>query len=304
MNMPASAKTLLLFVISCFLLLTGLANYYFFNPSLSVFHWGHISTEKIVIKSIPIRLFIIGYFSDICWCTSLFLITVALKINNKLHRSGIILILLTPFLTEFGQYLAIFPGTFDWFDLLTYAIILLLFFYIYPPLIPFKMKTLKPHLYASTIAGIFIIMSLACASSKPAYRRPVKQPCVKHAPLTYSPVLVKMNISGSYTMKDLSGAQSFGYQYLIDALNNLTAYKYKLADGETPNLTLNITINTDSYQHYGAILNGYVYDGDFYYSWDNNYITAERLFDAIAKQVNWYITGGWCKNCDGPCVIN
>ena len=105
-------------------------------------------------------------------------------------------------------------------------------------------------------------------------------------------------------MKDLQGAQRLGFQYIMDELNRLSPYKYRLSDGETPNLTLNVTVNTDSYQHYGATINGFVYDGNFYNDLPTNYITAEKLFDDVAQQVNIYITRGWCKNCPSPCVIN
>jgi hypothetical protein len=302
--MPPKSKTNLLLWVAFFSLLTGLINYYLLNSSLFKFKLSGLYNQRIVIHNRAIRCFFHGYFSDICWCIALYFVLVAMTINDKLNAPGKALLLMTPVIAEAGQYFSFLPGVFDWYDIFVYSALLLLFCFLYPPIIPFKMKTLKKNLYAASVSGIFIIMALACAPTKTSYKPPRPQPCIKHAALSYSPILVKINISGSYTMKDLSGAQRLGYEYLMDALNNLTAYKYKLADGVKPNLELNVTINTDSYQHYGAALNGYVYDGDFYFDWSNDYVTPERLFDDIAKQVNMYITKGWCKNCPDPCIIN
>lgn len=167
------------------------------------------------------------------------------------------------------------------------------------------MKKIKHLVPSAGVVIIFFLMALACAT--PQHTRQYKakpEPCTIHAPITYSPLLVKINLSGSYTMKDLSGAQRDRPTYILDAMNGFNAYKYKIADGVTPNLTLNINLTTDSYEHYGATVNGYVYDGSFYTSFNTDYVTMEKLYDDIARQVNIFISQGWCKNCTGPCITH
>ena len=165
------------------------------------------------------------------------------------------------------------------------------------------MKSVKSDLLSIAVVLLFFLLAVASAPPRRTYQSK-PQPCTKHTPLNYSPVLVKINLSGTYSMKDLSEAQRTRPGYIIDALNSLTYAKYKLADGVTPNLNLYITLNTDSYGHYGASMTGYVYDGDFNVSLNANYVTLEKLYDDIAAQVNIYITRGWCRNCPSPCVIN
>ena len=73
-----------------------------------------------------------GHFSDIAWCCSLYLVTVMLSELNRLHFSTKWLILLFPFILETVQYFRIIGGTFDWYDMLTYLIILLIFLKLFP----------------------------------------------------------------------------------------------------------------------------------------------------------------------------
>jgi hypothetical protein len=162
------------------------------------------------------------------------------------------------------------------------------------------MEKIKSFLPVAAVWVLFFIMVLACATPKQSYT-PRPQPCVTHKGLNYSPVLTKINLSGSYTMKDLSGAQRLGYEIIMDNLKRLNPGKYQLSDGVTPNLTINITINTDSYQHYGATLDMYVYDGTVYNSFPTNYITVEKLFDDLCYKINNYVSYGWCTNCPSPC---
>jgi hypothetical protein len=67
-------------------------------------------------------------------------------------------------------------------------------------------------------------------------------------------------------------------------------------------LSLYVTYTSDNYGHFGAEIKGYVYDGDFFKTIESNFITFEKLDDEVARLVNWYITGGWCKNCPSPCI--
>ncbi len=174
------------------------------------------------------------------------------------------------------------------------------------------MKKFKSHFWPLTIFVLFFAMAIACIPSKHyTYQKP--QPCIKHKPLYYSPILVKFFISGSYPLKDLAGAQKDDPKDLIYELNGLTPNKYQLTSGQTPNLNVYITYNSDNYQHYGASITGYVFDGDFSFTLSTNYNSSDfnddflgsgKIFHDIAARINDYITLGWCKNCPTPCVIN
>lgn len=164
------------------------------------------------------------------------------------------------------------------------------------------MKNMIGIFQPASILLVFLAMALASAPSHhTAYRKYKPQPCTTHKPLYYSPVLTQIFISGTYTMKDLPKAQSDLPSLFLSELNNQSPGKYQLANGVTPNLNLYITFTTDNYQHYGAEIHGYVYDGDFYTSLTNNYSTFDKLAEDISNQVNIYITRGWCKNCEGAC---
>ncbi len=165
------------------------------------------------------------------------------------------------------------------------------------------MKTNKADLLTFTIVLTFLLMAVASAPPRRTYQSK-PQPCTKHQPINYSPVLVKVNISGSYSMKDLTEVQRIRPTLVLDNLNSVNYGKYQIADGVTPNLNLYITLNNDNYGHYGASITGYVYDGNFNFTINTDYVTLEKLYSDIAYKINGYITGGWCKNCPAPCVIN
>lgn len=117
----------------------GFLNYFLFQSNtafLSFFHWG--SKNIFTIHNNSIRVFLTGYFSDIAWCIALYLIAVVLSEKGLLHLFNKILILLLPFIIEASQYFGWINGTFDWYDLLVYAIILLLFIIFFPTLNPIK----------------------------------------------------------------------------------------------------------------------------------------------------------------------
>jgi hypothetical protein len=162
------------------------------------------------------------------------------------------------------------------------------------------MKNLRSFCCTAIIIAAFTAMALACAAPQHSYvNKPA--PCVRHKPLGYSPVLVSIYISGSYNMRDLKEVQRTLPQTLLDKLNGQSYNKYRMADGEKPNLSLYITYTSDSYEHYGADVKGYVFDGDFNTNFSANYITFEKLDNDIVSRVNGFITGGWCTNCPSPC---
>jgi hypothetical protein len=168
------------------------------------------------------------------------------------------------------------------------------------------MKNSRADLTALAVIGLFLLLAIASAPPRRNYQtyQPKPQPCVKHRPMTFSPLLIKLNIDGSYTMKDLPGYQQSSPTLYLDMLNGLTPYKYQLADGVLPNLLINITFNTDNYGHYGATVNATVYDGSFRIILPSNYITHQKLLEDITGKINTFVTKGWCSNCPEPCVMD
>ncbi|MDB5131138.1 MAG: hypothetical protein JWR02_887 [Mucilaginibacter sp.] len=303
-------------------LLLGAANYFLFNPQIVLFHWLGIShTQSFLTAPSLWSLFFRGHFSDAVWYTALCLVVSYLSIHKYLTIPAKFMLLLLPFVSEAGQYFSIVPGTFDWFDILTYLIVIIIYdsifslnllynlsnFFRYVScsffrtfgLIPVNMKKIKSNFVAAIVAIVFLLMVFASATQhRTVYRAPQKEPCVRHDPLNYSPVLVQINIDGSYTMKDLSGAQRSGQVYFMDALTATNTYKYKLAQGVTPNLNIYITINTDSYQHYGARVKFYVFDDNTWFDMPSNYVEPGRLFEDIAAKINSFVVGGWNHGCN------
>jgi hypothetical protein len=177
------------------------------------------------------------------------------------------------------------------------------------------MKKLKSHLWAAAVFVLFLAMALASATPQKTYK-PAPRPCITHAPMYNSSLQIAVYISGSYTMKDLSGAQVNGRDLLLQELNGLSYGKFKLSDGTTPDLSFNITINESS-GYYGANVNMYVNDGNckykysngkesrgsgtVYYNFSINYVTAQKLFHDIADKFYNFINYGWCQDCASPC---
>ena len=126
--MRLSARHKKLLALGLLILLLGSINYYLFEPRIYLFKLIALQPEKTYyIPNTFIRHFMNGYFSDICWCCALYLLMVTLSELNYLQITGKLIILLLPFFIEIAQCFHIIPGVFDWFDLLTYGIILIVF---------------------------------------------------------------------------------------------------------------------------------------------------------------------------------
>ncbi|MDP4285809.1 MAG: hypothetical protein Q8891_15435 [Bacteroidota bacterium] len=132
--MRLSFKYQFIFSLSLLILSVGVINYLLFQPGIILFKWIRIGAGPLVIKNNSARLFFTGYFSDITWCISLCLISFALAELKYIKASGKTLLLTLPFITEILQYLGIVKGTFDWYDILTYVVVIALFVLFYPGL--------------------------------------------------------------------------------------------------------------------------------------------------------------------------
>ena len=162
------------------------------------------------------------------------------------------------------------------------------------------MKKIRSHLISFTVIVVFFLMALACATtSHPRYTKPTVYPCVHYAGLTYSPILLKINISASYNMKDITAVRANDPYMILEELQKLN-YSYKLADGVRPNLVLNVSYTNDGYDHFGVNL--YVdWQGqaNFTITLPNNYITGHQLIEDMAKELNRWVTNGWHSgNCN------
>src|SRR5471032_826933 len=180
-----------LLVLALVALAAGVVNYFLFNPHIVLFHWLGIYHPPSFSAghSVP-GYFFRNHFSDALWCTALCLVTNFLSLNKYVSPRHVFVLLSLPFLSEIGQYFAIVPGTFDWFDLLTYLLVITIYNSISSlNLIPVRMKKIRSHFVAAAVAVVFLVMVFASATQRTAYRAPQKLPCVTHTALNYSPVL-------------------------------------------------------------------------------------------------------------------
>ncbi len=116
-------------------LLLGLINYYLFQPHILIFsNTPFLSHRVLFFSDRLLGHFLTGYFSDIAWCCSLCLITVIFSERKSLQTSEKIIILLLPFIIESAQYFHIIRGTFDWFDIIIYGVIIIAFSRFFPAL--------------------------------------------------------------------------------------------------------------------------------------------------------------------------
>jgi hypothetical protein len=148
-------------------------------------------------------------------------------------------------------------------------------------------------------AALASLLAGCVAEDNYAYTPP-QQSCYRHDPLTYTPILTRINVTANYTLKEPDKFYGYENQYFFEELDDLNPGKYKLADGVIPNLILTITISNDGQDHYGAYMEGHG-NGEgflFSYTWDQIYVTAQRLREDIADKVNAFITLGWHRgNC-------
>ena len=121
-----------IFSIAFLCLLAGTVNYLLFRPDIILFKFTGISVSALNIKNDFILHFLTGYFSDMAWCIALCCIAFSFAELNYISFSGKVFLLLLPFITEILQYTRVINGTFDWFDLLTYSIIITFFVLFFP----------------------------------------------------------------------------------------------------------------------------------------------------------------------------
>ena len=116
----------IVFVVSIALLMIGTGIYFIFRTPIRVFEMLGITQYQIVVLKTqnPFNYFLVYCFSDALWYMSLLLLQTYFLIGKGfLNR----LLIILPFLLEVFQYFDIMSGTFDWYDILTYCLTLILF---------------------------------------------------------------------------------------------------------------------------------------------------------------------------------
>ena len=121
---------LIILTISFILLLLGTGIYFTFRTPIRIFEMLGITQYQIVVLETQnsFNYFLVFCSSDALWYMSLLLLqTYFLAGKGFLNRLLIVIAIILPFLLETFQYFEIISGTFDWYDILTYCLTLILF---------------------------------------------------------------------------------------------------------------------------------------------------------------------------------
>jgi hypothetical protein len=163
------------------LLISGLAAYWFFRPSVYFFElFGVNNSNTIVISDNALSLFAKNYFADIVWCIAVFQIA-SLLMQRKYPSLYFYSLIALPFLSEILQGFKIIRGSFDWIDILIYSSLLVLFYHKKT----FHMQKLTKHFAGVSVTVFFILAMLASAGPrKTTYKPP--------PPLVYTSGTIKL----------------------------------------------------------------------------------------------------------------
>lgn len=120
----------IILVASIALLIIGAGVYFIFRTPIRIFEMLGITQYQIVVLETQnsFNYFLVYCSSDALWYMSLLLLqTFFLAGKGFVNRLLIIIAIFLPFLLEMFQYFNIMCGTFDWYDILTYCLTLILF---------------------------------------------------------------------------------------------------------------------------------------------------------------------------------
>ena len=144
------------------------------------------------------------------------------------------------------------------------------------------------------LAGLFMMLALcSCEAESPTPTTHTPQP-YSHDGLHYR-VKVKYNVNFTYTPKEPSEAPDYvirAFQSRLEADGN-GGNGYTLAEGEVPNLILDLTVSSDNSNNKSMQVRGYVSDGNFYTCTDNTYQDPVKMIHAMADQVDSFMSQGW-----------
>lgn len=134
----------IILVASIALLIIGAGVYFIFRTPIRIFEMLGIIQYQIVVLETQnsFNYFLVYCFSDALWYMSLLLLqTFFLAGKGFVNRLLIIIAILLPFLLEMFQYFNIMCGTFDWYDILTYCLTLILFLCLKKLFLPLHYKS-------------------------------------------------------------------------------------------------------------------------------------------------------------------
>jgi hypothetical protein len=114
------------------LLLIGSIQYILLQPISWMAHFFPFASSPIHFGNDQINHFIRFHLSDITWAAALCFCVVLLTEKMKISLTERYALLSLPFITEVLQKIHIINGTFDWYDILCYLIVLFLFIPIFP----------------------------------------------------------------------------------------------------------------------------------------------------------------------------
>lgn len=120
----------IILVSSIALLIIGAGVYFIFRTPIRIFEMLGITQYQIVVLETQnsFNYFLVFCSSDALWYMSLLLLqTFFLAGKGFVNRFLIVIAIILPFLLEMFQYFNIMCGTFDWYDILTYCLTLILF---------------------------------------------------------------------------------------------------------------------------------------------------------------------------------
>lgn len=120
----------IILVSSIALLIIGAGVYFIFRTPIRIFEMLGITQYQIVVLETQnsFNYFLVYCSSDALWYMSLLLLqTFFLAGKGFVNRLLIVIAIILPFLLEMFQYFNIMCGTFDWYDILTYCLTLILF---------------------------------------------------------------------------------------------------------------------------------------------------------------------------------
>ena len=116
--------------VTTLLLLIGVGIYFFFRTPIIAFSKLHIASGEYIVSNTnnPLVYFMVFCLPDALWYMSLLLVQIFfLKEKGWLNRLLVGIAVSLPFLLETGQYFGCVSGTFDWFDIITYCLTLIIF---------------------------------------------------------------------------------------------------------------------------------------------------------------------------------
>ena len=134
----------IILVASIALLIIGAGVYFIFRTPIRIFEMLGITQYQIVVLETQnsFNYFLVYCSSDALWYMSLLLLqTFFLAGKGFVNRLLIVIAIILTFLLEMFQYFNIMCGTFDWYDILTYCLTLILFLCLKKLFLPLHYKS-------------------------------------------------------------------------------------------------------------------------------------------------------------------